>query len=113
MFPFASLLITLHLACYIAATPVEVRTSHVTLSLAKQITTSGGVMKLLEHDQARAAALMNRGDALQGKLNQRNGNTPDTNIGVSYIAAVAIGNPATTCMLLIFNRLPQLTRTCR
>ena len=109
MLPFASLLITLHIACSIAATPVEVRTSPVTLSLAKYINTNGGVMNLLEHDQARAAALINRGDTLQGKLNRHGGNTPVTSIGGSYTAAVSIGNPATTCMLLIFNRLPQLT----
>ena len=100
MCPSASLLTTLLFALSIAATPLEVRTPQVTLLLAKHINNSGGIIKLLEHDQARAAALKYRGAAIQnGKLNRRADSTPDTNVGVLYIAAVAIGNPATTCML--------------
>ena len=100
MFPSASLLTTLLFALSITATPLEVRTPYVSLPLAKHINNNGGTIKLLERDQARAAALKGRGVAIQnGKMNRRTDSTPDTNVGVSYIAAVAIGNPATTCML--------------
>lgn len=100
MFPAASLLTTLLLAISIAATPVEVRTPRVTLPFAKRINTSGGAIKLVEHDQARAAALKDRGAALQsGNLNRRTASIAVTNEAVSYVAAVAVGNPATTCVL--------------
>ncbi|KAF8140530.1 hypothetical protein EV363DRAFT_354488 [Boletus edulis] len=57
MFPAASLLTTLLLALSIAATPVEIRSSPVTLPFAKRINTSGGAIDLVQHDQARAAAI--------------------------------------------------------
>ena len=92
MFSSASLLITLLFALSIAATPLEVRTPHINLPLTKHTNSSGGTIKLLKHDQARAAALKDHGPATQkGKLNRRTDSTPDTNVGVSYIAAVATG----------------------
>ncbi|KAH0838084.1 aspartic proteinase [Lanmaoa asiatica] len=102
MFPAASLLTTLLLALSIAGTPVEVRTPHVTLPFAKRINTSGGAIKLVEHDQARAAALKERAAAIQsGKLDRRAGSIAVTNEAVSYVAAVAVGSPATTYSLIV------------
>lgn len=106
MFPTASLLTTLLLALSIAATPVEVRTPHVTLPFAKRVNTSGGAIKLVEHDQARATALKERGAAIQnGKLDRRATSIAVTNEAVSYIAAVGVGSPATTCMLCFLHRV--------
>ncbi|KAG8219573.1 aspartic proteinase [Butyriboletus roseoflavus] len=102
MFPAASLLTTLLLAISIAATPVEVRTPHVTLPFAKRINTSGGAIKLVERDQARAAALKDRATAIQnGSLDRRTASIPVTNEAVSYVAAVGVGNPATTYSLIV------------
>lgn len=100
MFPAASLLTTLLLALSIAATPVEVRSPRVTLPFAKRINTSGGAIQLVEHDQARATALKERGAAIQsGNLDRRTASFAVTNEAVSYVAAVQVGNPATTCVL--------------
>lgn len=100
MFPAASLLTTLLLALSIAATPVEVRTSPVTLPFAKRISTTGGAIKLVEHDQARATALKDRADAISnGKLDRRTASIAVTNEAVSYIASVGVGSPATYCTL--------------
>ena len=106
MFPAGSLLTTLLLALSIAATPVEIRSPHITLPFAKRINTSGGAINLVQHDQARAAALKERGAAIQsGKLDRRADSTAVTNEAVSYIAAVGVGNPATTCMIYLGYRV--------
>jgi hypothetical protein len=97
MFPFASLLTTLLLALSIAASPVEARDSPVTLSVARRLNLDGGTVNLLEHDQARAAALK---DNPASNLGRRAGSIPAINEAVSYIAQVGIGSPATTCKLL-------------
>jgi len=92
MFPFASLLTTLLLALSIAASPVEVRNSPVTLAVARTLNLQGGTVNLLQHDQARAASLMDR-----TSLSRRTGSIPVTNEAVSYIAQVGVGSPPTTC----------------
>lgn len=94
MFPAASLLTTLLLALSIAASPVEIRNSPVTLPIARRLNTSGGTINLLQHDQSRAAALKSVGG---DTLNRRTGSIAVTNDAVSYIAAVGVGSPATTC----------------
>ncbi|KAF8846105.1 acid protease [Paxillus ammoniavirescens] len=102
MFPAASLLTTLLLALSIAATPVEVRSSHVTLPFAKRVNTAGGAIKLVENDQARAAALKDRAAAIQsGHLDRRTASIAVTNEAVSYVAAVGVGSPATTYNLIV------------
>ena len=94
MFPFASLLTTLLLAMSIAASPVEVRDSPVTLPVARQLNLKGGTVNLVQHDQARAASLKDT-----SSLSRRAGSIPVINEAVSYIAEVAVGSPATTCEL--------------
>ncbi|KAG9314123.1 aspartic peptidase domain-containing protein [Chiua virens] len=102
MFRAASLLTTLLLALSIAATPVEVRSPQVTLPFAKRVNTSGGAINLVQHDQARATAIKERGAAIQsGKLDRRTASIPVTNEAVSYIAAVGVGSPATTYYLIV------------
>jgi hypothetical protein len=98
MFPAASLLTTLLLALSIAASPVEIRNSPITLPVARRLNTSGGTINLLQHDQARAAALKNVGEST---LSRRTGSITVTNDAVSYIAAVGVGSPATTYYLIV------------
>ncbi|KAG1757238.1 aspartic peptidase domain-containing protein [Suillus lakei] len=98
MFPAASLLTTLLLALSIAASPVEIRDSPITLPIARRLNTSGGAINLLQHDQARATALKSVGDST---LSRRAGSIAVTNEAVSYIAAVGVGSPATTYNLIV------------
>jgi hypothetical protein len=94
MFPFASLLTTILLALSIAASPVEVRNSPVTLPIARKLNLQGGTVNLLQHDQARAAALKDT-----SSLGRRAGSIPVINTAVSYVAQVGVGSPATTCKM--------------
>ncbi|KAG2044362.1 aspartic peptidase domain-containing protein [Suillus americanus] len=98
MFPAASLLTTLLLALSIAASPVEIRSSPITLPIARRLNTSGGTINLLQHDQSRAASLKNVGES---SLSRRTGSITVTNDAVSYIAAVGVGSPATTYYLIV------------
>jgi hypothetical protein len=100
MFPAVSLLTTLLLALSIAASPVEIHDSPITLSIARSLNTSGGTINLLQHDQSRAAALKAVG---KDTLGRRTGSIPVTNVAVCYIASVGIGNPATTYNLIVDN----------
>ncbi|KAG1754954.1 aspartic peptidase domain-containing protein [Suillus paluster] len=91
MFPAASLLTTLLLAMSIAASPVEVRDSPITLPIARRLNTPSGTINLLEHDQARAASLKNVGTSTLLSPTE----------AVSYVAAVGVGSPATTYQLIV------------
>ncbi|OJA17397.1 acid protease [Rhizopogon vesiculosus] len=82
MLPFALLLTTLLLTMSIAASPVEVRDSPVTLPMARKLNLQGGTINLLQHDQARATALKDR---TASGLDRRAGSAPITNEAVSYI----------------------------
>lgn len=102
MFPVASLLTTVLFAISIAASPIEIRSSPISLSLARTLNTEGGAINLVQHDQARATALRTPGDAIDaGQLDRRQGSIPVTDIAVSYIAAVGVGSPATTYNLIV------------
>ncbi|KAG6329473.1 hypothetical protein ID866_9615, partial [Astraeus odoratus] len=96
MFRFAPLLAIVLLVLSIQASPIEVRTSPITLPVAKKISVGGGLRKLLEHDQARAAAI--RGsvkDAASGTFDRRDGSIPVTNAAIMYTASVGVGSPPT------------------
>ena len=93
MFSAKSLVALLTLALSVAATPVASRDGHVTLSFAKHVNATG-TLNLLAQDQARARFLKNRGSR---HLEGRDGSIPVTNEAVSYLAAVGVGSPATTC----------------
>jgi hypothetical protein len=96
MFPAASLLTTLLLDLSIAASPFEIRDSPISLPIARRLNTSGGTINLLHHDRSRAAALKNFGG---NTFDRRTDIIAVTNDAVSYIAAVGVGSPATTCEL--------------
>ncbi|KAG2350726.1 acid protease [Suillus weaverae] len=98
MFPAASLLTILLLALSIAGSPFEVGNSPITLPIARRLNTSGGTINLLQHDQARAAALKDHSISTHDR---RAGSIPVTNNAVTYIAAVGVGSPATTYNLLV------------
>jgi len=94
MFP-ASLLSTLLLALIVSATPiVQVRRGPVTLPIARSLNLTN-VRSLYEHDLARAQNFKTRGS----KAKRAVISTPETNEVVTYIAAVGIGSPPTTCTL--------------
>src|SRR6267154_2370676 len=88
----ASLLTTLLLAMSIAASPVEVHNSPVTLRIARRLNTSNGTMNILQHDQAHV-------DALKDRSTSRPVGTsiPILNGGVSYVAAIGVGEPPNYC----------------
>ncbi|KAG1799132.1 aspartic peptidase domain-containing protein [Suillus subaureus] len=92
MFPAASLLTILLLALSIAASPVEIRDSPITLPIARRLNVSGGTINLLEYDKARVAAL---------KDDRHIGSIAVTNEVTGYIAAVGVGSPATTYNLIV------------
>ncbi|EGO05010.1 hypothetical protein SERLA73DRAFT_82569 [Serpula lacrymans var. lacrymans S7.3] len=104
MFPTASLLSTIFLALTVAAKPVAVPDSPISLPIARRLNTSGGAINLLQHDQARAAALRDRAEAISsGKMSRRAAaaSIPVINEATSYIAQVGVGNPATTYDLIV------------
>lgn len=82
----------------IVASAIEVLSPLITLPFAKHISLSG-IVNIVEHDQARVAALFNIGYATSAhKYRQRAmGSAPIVNDYVVYLASVAVGSPATTC----------------
>ncbi|OAX40083.1 acid protease [Rhizopogon vinicolor AM-OR11-026] len=98
MLPFASSFTTLLLALSIAATPLEVRNSPITLPIARSLNVSGGTINLLQHDQARAAAF--RGRPASG-IRRQSDNTSAINMGLSYTVKVGVGSPVTTYNLMV------------
>jgi cathepsin E len=102
MFP-TTLLTTLLLALSVAANPVLVNRSPVSLPISRRVNLTS-IHNLLRHDQNRAKALKLNGAALaSGSPIDK---TPVVssqvdNQAVTYVAAVNIGNPATTYQLLV------------
>src|SRR6267154_3499197 len=90
----AFLLTTLSMASSIAASSVSVRNSVVTLSITRRLNTSNGTINILEHDRARAAALMG---ISASPLDPRGKNMPIINVAFNYVANVAIGLPSHSC----------------
>ncbi|KAG2141894.1 aspartic proteinase [Suillus clintonianus] len=102
MFPAASLLTTLLLALSIAASPVEVRNSPITLPIARKLNVPNGTINLLQRDKARVAAIKGRSF---DTLNRRAASdsvpmTVDDTVW-AYVAQVGVGSPATTYNLII------------
>ena len=101
---FTTLLTTVLLALTVevAADPIPVKRSLVTLPISRRINLNG--LNILENDQLRAKALKAKGEA-------RAAGTPLTdraseissyaeNQGVAYIASIGVGSPATQCKRL-------------
>ena len=81
----AFLLMTLFMALSIAASPVDVRHSVITLPITRKLNTSNATINILEHDRARAAALKG---ISASPLDRR---VPIVNVAFNYVANVAIG----------------------
>jgi cathepsin E len=96
MFP-TTLLTTLLLALSVAANPVLVDRSPVTLPISRRLNLTS-VHNLVRHDQARAKALKIKGSARSSGLDNRAViNEPVDNQAVTYVASIGVGSPATTC----------------
>src|SRR6267154_3259029 len=90
----AFLLTTLFMALSVAASPVDVRNSVVTLPITRRLNTSNGTINILEHDRARAAAFKG---ISASPLDRRDASIPIVNVAFNYVANVAIGNPPHYC----------------
>ena len=91
---FATLLTTVLLALAVAAEPITVTKSPVSLPLTRRI--NSNAQNLVQHDQARAKALKANGEAKAAGV-PRQSSSPATNEAVQYIASVGVGSPATQC----------------
>ena len=91
-----TLLTTLLFALSVAASPVLVNRSPVTLALSRLVNLTS-IHNLVRHDQNRAKAL--KGD-WRGTVNE-----PIENQAVSYVASVGVGSPPTTCKYYILFRV--------
>ncbi|KAF9031013.1 acid protease [Hymenopellis radicata] len=83
------------------ANPVVVSRSPVTLPVARRFNMGKGTMKMVQRDQARAAALKERAQRLAdgGETSKRAVINEDVdNVAVVYTASVGVGSPATNCM---------------
>ena len=98
---FATLLTTVFLALAVAADPIPVKRSLVTLPIARRINLNG--INILEHDQLRAKALKATGEARAAGLSDRGIVSPSfaENEGVSYVASIGVGSPPTQCKRLL------------
>ncbi|KDR80341.1 hypothetical protein GALMADRAFT_1191935 [Galerina marginata CBS 339.88] len=99
MFP-TTLLTTLLLALCVAANPVLVDRSPVSLPLSRRVNLTS-IDNLLRHDQARAKALKLRGAANTAGLVPAINEPVQQSQAVTYIASVGVGSPATSYNLLI------------
>jgi cathepsin E len=98
MFPTA-LLTTLFLAFSVAANPVVINKSPVTLPLSRRVNFTS-IHNLVRHDQARAKALKAKGAAKAAGVTFHNDaviSSPADNQAVVYVATVGVGIPPTNC----------------
>ncbi|KAL4079730.1 aspartic peptidase domain-containing protein [Scleroderma citrinum] len=102
MFSPTPLLLTTILAVAIAASPLQVRNTFITLPFLKRFNVEAGIIKLLEHDQARAAALLDHGnDIVRRNFTRRTRSITVINETVSYVATVGVGIPSSTYHLIV------------
>lgn len=89
MFPKVMLTSLLLLAVHVAATPVAVRDTLITLPFAKQINSTGSG-RIVQQDKARIQQIVAKfnGDS---ELQEDVGSVPVTNQLVSYIASLGVG----------------------
>ena len=96
---FATLLTTVLLTLAVAADPIPVKRSLVTLPISRRINLNG--LNILEHDQLRAKALRAKGEARAAgtPLSDRASviSSQAENQAASYIASIGVGSPATQC----------------
>ena len=96
---FATLLTTVLLALAVAADPIPVKRSLVTLPISRRIKLNG--LNILEHDQLRAKGFKAKGEARAAgtPLSDRASviSSQAENLAVSYVASIGVGSPATQC----------------
>lgn len=87
---------TLILALAVAANPVFIKTSPVTLPIARHLNFTGSAT-ILQKDQARAASLRDRADNNRSQNRRAVVNEAVTNVAEVYSASIGVGSPATQC----------------
>ncbi|EIM87134.1 family A1 protease [Stereum hirsutum FP-91666 SS1] len=100
MFPKAALTSVLLLAMSVAATPVAVRDTLVTLPFAKQINSTGSG-HIVQQDRARVQQLVAKYSTASSGLQADAASISVTNQAVSYVASVGVGSPATQYSLIV------------
>ena len=89
------LLTSVILALVVAAEPIIVKRSPVTLPLTRHINING-VQNLVQHDQARAKTF--KADSkVKSAGTPRQANSQATNEAVSYTTSIGVGSPPTQC----------------
>src|SRR6267154_4281644 len=78
------------------ASPVDVRNSTITIPISRRLNTFNGTMNILEHDEARVAALKG---LPASSLGRRDGTMAILNNDINFVATVGIGSPANNCKL--------------
>lgn len=98
MFP-TTILTTLFLALAVAANPILINRSPISLPLSRRLNLTS-IDNLLKHDQARAKSLKTAGT---GGVFQSAAvvNEPITNQAVTYVASIGVGSPATSYSLIV------------
>src|SRR5277367_4213929 len=93
----ATLLATVFLALTVAANPIVVKRSLVTLPVSRRIHLNG--KSILEHDQLRAQGLKAKGEASAAGISSRRSviSSQATNGAVDYVASIGVGSPPTQC----------------
>ncbi|PSR71071.1 hypothetical protein EW026_g3656 [Hermanssonia centrifuga] len=102
MFISSSFIALISLALTVAANPIVVRDSPISLPLVRRVN-STGTISLVERDQARVRHLKARANALAAGKFEEDAVTsvPATNQLVDYAVSVSVGSPATTYSLLV------------
>jgi hypothetical protein len=97
---FYALLLASVLAHHVTATTLA--TSHFSLSFATKFNLTG-TARIVEADLARISTMRSHGESLvePGKL-RRAQSLAVTNNGITYVASVGVGDPATYCEIFRF-----------
>jgi cathepsin E len=93
------IVLILSLSSFVTGNILRAKRSPITFPVAKRVNLTG-IHNLVQHDQTRAKLLKAQGAAKTSGLNVDNDaviSSPAINEGVSYVASVGIGSPATTC----------------
>ena len=93
------LLTSVLLALVVAAEPIVVKRSPVSLPLTRRININADTQNLVQHDQARVKALKTNSEAKAAGI-PRQVSSPAINEAVQYIASIGVGSPATQCKWL-------------
>jgi hypothetical protein len=84
------LIASLALFTSVYASPVTVRDTFVTIPIAKRVNTTGGALRLVQHDRARVQGLHALASGSHLRPETIVGSLPATNQAVDYVATVCI-----------------------